>query len=140
VNVLDEPYAMRYHVDTIVKNDVYFIEFNLGFRINPRIDYYFRQVVNDLVATNEVDVSERCEQTYQDNKIGDYKFLLTDSFLSFENAMPFWKNLLMKSYFALKYMSVKESVNFGLDLSNVSVEKYPVVVVPVAHQPLTREL
>ncbi len=140
VNVLDEPYAMRYHVDTIVKNDVYFIEFNLGFRINPRIDYYFRQVVNDLVATNEVDVSERCEQTYQDNKIGDYKFLLTDSFLSFENAMPFWKNLLMKSYFTLKYMSVKESVNFGLDLSNVSVEKYPVVIVPVSHLPLTREL
>lgn len=140
VNVLDEPYAMRYHVDTIVKNDVYFIEFNLGFRINPRIDYYFKQVVNDLVATNEVDVSERCEQSYQDNKIGDYKFLLMDSFLSFENAMPFWKNLLMKSYFTLKYMSVKESVNFGLDLSNVSVEKYPVVVVPVSHMPLTREL
>jgi KUP system potassium uptake protein len=140
VNVLDEPYAMTYHVDTIVKNDIYFIEFNLGFRINPRIDYYFRQVVNDLVATNEVDVSERCEQSYQDNKIGDYKFLLTDSFLSFENAMPFWKNLLMKSYFTLKYMSVKESVNFGLDLSNVSVEKYPVVIVPVAHPPLTREL
>lgn len=140
VNVLDEPYAMRYHVDTIVKNDVYFIEFNLGFRINPRIDYYFKQVVNDLVATNEVDVSERCEQSYQDNKIGDYKFLLMDSFLSFENAMPFWKNLLMKSYFTLKYMSVKESVNFGLDLSNVSVEKYPVVVTPVSHMPLTREL
>lgn len=140
VNVLDEPYAMRYHVDTIVKNDVYFIEFNLGFRINPRIDYYFKQVVNDLVATNEVDVSERCEQSYQDNKIGDYKFLLMDSFLSFENAMPFWRNLLMKSYFTLKYMSVKESVNFGLDLSNVSVEKYPVVVTPVSHMPLTREL
>ncbi|PWV49701.1 KUP/HAK/KT family potassium transporter [Chitinophaga sp. S165] len=140
VNVLDEPYAMRYHVDTIVKNDVYFIEFNLGFRINPRIDYYFRQVVNDLVATKEVDVSERCEESYQDNRIGDYKFLLTDSFLSFENAMPFWKNLLMKSYFTLKYMSVKESVNFGLDMSNVSVEKYPVVIVPVSHPPLTREL
>src|SRR5688572_32159296 len=47
VNVLDEPYAMNYHVDTLVKDDVYFIEFNLGFRIEPRIDYYFRQVANE---------------------------------------------------------------------------------------------
>ncbi len=62
INVLDEPYAMRYHVHTIVKNDVYFVEFNLGFRIDPRIDFYFRQVVEDLVKTNEVDVSERYEK------------------------------------------------------------------------------
>ena len=139
VNVLDEPYAMSYHVDTIVKNDVYFIEFNLGFRIEPRIDYYFKQVVNDLVKSNEVDVSERCEQYYQESKIGDYRFLVMDSFLSFENDMPFWKNFLMKSYFNLKYLSVKETVNFGLDPSNVAVEKYPVIVNPVTHPPLMRQ-
>ncbi|MBO9634641.1 MAG: KUP/HAK/KT family potassium transporter, partial [Chitinophagaceae bacterium] len=89
INVLDEPYAMRYHVHTIVKNDVYFVEFNLGFRIDPRIDYYFKQVVEDLVKSNEVDISERYEQSYQNSKIGDFKFLVLDSFLSFENDMPF---------------------------------------------------
>jgi KUP system potassium uptake protein len=139
VNVLDEPYAMRYHVDTIVKDDVYFIEFNLGFRIEPRIDYYFRQVVNELVETGEVDVSNRCEQLYQESRIGDFRFLVMESFLSFENDMPFWKNFLMKSYFNLKYLSVKESINFGLDPSNVSIEKYPVVVSPVQHTPLERQ-
>lgn len=139
VNVLDEPYAMRYHVHTIVKNDVYFVEFNLGFRIDPRIDFYFRQVVEDLVKTNEVDVSERYEQSYQQSKIGDFKFLVLDSFLSFENDMPFIKSFMMKSYFNLKLLSVKESVNFGLDPSNVTVEKYPVVVTPVQLPKLTRD-
>jgi KUP system potassium uptake protein len=139
VNVLDEPYAMRYHVDTIVKNDVYFIEFNLGFRVDPRIDYYFSQVVTELVKTGEIDVSERYEQHYQESRIGDFRFLIMESFLSFENAMPFWKNFLMKSYFNLKYLSVKESVNFGLDPSNVTVEKYPVVVSPAVLPPLVRE-
>ena len=139
VNVLDEPYAMRYHVDTLVKDDVYFIEFNLGFRIEPRIDYYFRQVVNELVKTGEVDVSTRHEQHYQESKIGDFRFLVMESFLSYENALSFWKNFLMKSYFNLKYLSVKESINFGLDPSNVTVEKYPVVVNSVQHPPLTRQ-
>jgi KUP system potassium uptake protein len=139
VNVLDEPYAMRYHVDTLVKDDVYFIEFNLGFRIEPRIDYYFREVVQELVKTGEVDVSSRHEQHYQESKIGDFRFLVMESFLSYENALSFWKNFLMKSYFNLKYLSVKESINFGLDPSNVTLEKYPVVVNPVQHPPLTRQ-
>lgn len=139
INVLDEPYAMRYHVHTIVKNDVYFVEFNLGFRIDPRIDYYFKQVVEDLVKNNEVDISERYEQSYQNSKIGDFKFLVLDSFLSFENDMPFFKSFVMKSYFNLKLLSVKEAVNFGLDPSNVTVEKYPVVVTPVQLPKLIRD-
>lgn len=52
--------------------------------------------------------------------------------------MPFWKNVIMKNYFNLKYLSVKESANFGLDPSNVTVEKYPVVVTPPEHAPLIR--
>jgi len=139
VNVLDEPYALRYRVDTLAKNDVYFVEFNLGFRIDPRIDYYFRQAVNDLVKNKEVEISERCEQRYQESEIGDFRFLVLDSFLSFENDMSFWKNFLMKSYFNLKALSVKEAVNFGLDPSNVTIEKYPVIVTPVEHAPLVRE-
>jgi KUP system potassium uptake protein len=39
----------------------------------------------------------------------------------------------------LKYLGVKESINFGLDPSNVTVEKYPVVVNAVQHPPLTRQ-
>lgn len=138
VNVLDEPYALSYQVDSIVKNDVYFVTFNLGFRIEPRIDYYFRQVVNELVKTGEVDVSERYEQCYQESRIGDLRFLVMDSFLSFENEMSFWNNIVMKSYFTLKMLSVKESVNFGLDPSNVTIEKYPIVVMAAEHPPLER--
>ncbi|MBT1708274.1 KUP/HAK/KT family potassium transporter [Fulvivirgaceae bacterium PWU5] len=139
VNVLDEPYALRYKVDTIAKNDVYFIEFNLGFRVDPRIDFYFRQVLHELVQSKEVDLSDSEELEYQQTKIGDIRFLILDSFLSFDNDMPFWKNLLVRSYFNLKAIGVKEAANFGLDESNVTIEKYPVVVTPVVPLPLERD-
>ncbi len=139
VNVLDEPYALRYQVDTFAKNDVYFITFNLGFRVDPRVGYYFRQVVAELVKTGEVDVSERHEQYYQESEIGDFRFLVLESFLSFDNDMSFRKNFVMKSFFNLKLLSVKEMVNFGLDPSNVTIEKYPIVVTPVEYEKLVRE-
>lgn len=139
VNVLDEPYALKYHVETLVPNDIYFITFNLGFRIEPRMDYYFAQVVKDLMQNKEVDLSERYEQYYQESTIGDFRFLIMDPFLSFENDLPFWKRFLIRSYFNLKYFSVKETVNFGLDRSNVTIEKYAVVVAPVTHPKIVRE-
>jgi len=139
VNVLDEPYALRYQVDTFAKNDVYFITLNLGFRVDPRVGYYFRQVVAELVKSGEVDVSERHEQYYQESEIGDFRFLVLESFLSFDNDMSFRNNFVMKSFFNLKLLSVKEMVNFGLDPSNVTIEKYPIVVTPVEYEKLERE-
>ena len=140
VNVTNEPYGLDYDVDTVVKNDVYFIQFNLGFRIEPRIDFYFRQVVTEMVQNNEVDISERREFDYQNNTVGDFKFIIRDSFLSFDNNMPFWKNFIMKSFYNLKYLSVKEDVNFGLDKSNLVIEKYPLIIVPYQESTLIRKL
>jgi KUP system potassium uptake protein len=139
VNVTDEPYTMKYSVDTVTRNDVYFIEFNLGFRIDPRIDYYFRRVVSEMVQNGEVDLTNRSEYNYQQTLVGDFKFIIMESFLSFDNDMPAWKSFIMKSYYNLKKLSVKESINFGLDRSNLVEEYYPVVVQQVDIQPLIRE-
>ena len=79
------------------------------------------------------------EFQYNQSLIGDFKFVILDSFLSFDNKMPFWKNFIMKSYYNLKRLSVKEEVNFGLDKSHLLIEKYPLVVVPYQGSILTRK-
>ncbi len=140
VNILDEPYAQKYSVETIIRNDVYYIQLDLGFREDPRIGYYFKQVVNDMIENNEVDVEDSLEQAYQQNKIGDFKFMIMDSFLSYDNRMPFWKNFVMKGYYNLRYLSVKDYINFGLDKSHIETEQYPLVVVPFAENKLERKV
>ncbi len=139
VNVLDEPYALKFSVDTIVKNDLYLITFDLGFRIEPRIDYYFREVVNDLIKTNEIDVSARCEYSYQQSPMGDFRFVMMNSFLSRDNDLSAWNHFIMKSYYNLKHLNVKEDLNFGLEKSNLVVERYPLIVKVVETARLTRE-
>ena len=128
VNVVDEPYALAYHLETVAPNDIYFISFELGFRIEPRVDYFFRKVVQELVKTGEVDVSKRTELPYQEEGIGDFKFVIQQAFLSYDNALPFWKRFVMKSYFNLRFLSIKEAANFGLEPSNIIIEQHPLVV------------
>lgn len=139
VNVTDEPYTVNYNIETFIKNDIYYVELNLGFRINPRVDFYFRQIVKDMIDKNEVDPIMENLQKYQNNKIGDFKFVVMDSFLSYDNAMNFWKNLIMKSYYNLKHLSVKESENFGLEESNLIIEKYPLIVVAFTSKNIIRK-
>lgn len=139
VNVLDEPYGLSYTVDTVAENDIYFLNFNFGFRVEPRIDYYFRAVVKELIKREEVDVTDRSEYAYQKTSIGDFKFVIRKSFLSFDNKMPYWTNFIMKSFYNLRYLSVSEEINFGIDRSNVVIEKYPLVVVPYEHDIIKRE-
>ncbi len=138
VNVTNEPYGLNYNVETIVKDDIYQIVFYLGFRVEPRIDYYFREVIAQMVSNKEVNLSNSKEIKYQKHAFGDFKFVVRDSFLSFDNNMPFWKNIIMKSYYNLKYLSVKEHINFGLDKSNLIVEKYPLIVIPFNENKLIR--
>jgi KUP system potassium uptake protein len=138
VNILDEPYAQHYTVETLRKDDLYFIVFDLGFREEPKIGYYFKQVVKEMISKDEVNL-QRIEQEYQQDIMGDFRFVVLDSFLSYDNKMPFSQNFIMKSYYNLRHLSIKEHINFELDRSNVMIEKHPVVVVPFERNTLERK-
>lgn len=138
VNITDEPFTLEYVVETIAPNDIYFLKFNMGFRIAPRIDYYFRKVLLDLEAHKDLEPSHCPENVYQENPTGDVRFVLMNSFLSYDNALPFFKNMIMKLYFIIKRLSVREDLNFGLDRSHVIMENYPLIIQPVESPSLVR--
>ncbi len=127
VNITDDPYTLQYEVHKLSKNDAYHINFQLGFRVEPRLDLFFRKIVKELMETGELKRDDFEEIKFERNPIGGYKFVVVNSYLSFDNQLPFWQNLFINSYYNLKSVGVREDVNFGLDPSNVVFEKYPLV-------------
>lgn len=138
VDTLDDPYTMEYKVDNIVPNDIVRVEFRLGFRVQPRINLLFRKVVEDLMANNEVDITSRYESLERSNVVGDFTFVVMEKFLSHDNELPIWERLMMRFHFLVKGISLSESKGFGLDTSNVVVEKFPLIVSPVSNVRLKR--
>ena len=61
VDALYEPYTMEYKVTELMKGNIIRIDFRLGFRVEPRINFMFRKVVEDLVKNFEVDITSRYE-------------------------------------------------------------------------------
>ncbi|HKH61821.1 MAG TPA: KUP/HAK/KT family potassium transporter [Flavitalea sp.] len=138
VDTLDEPYGSRYAVKHIIPNDIIRVDFQLGFRVQPRINLLFKKVVEDLVANKEVNITSRYESLERSNVVGDFSFLVLEKYLSQDNDLPIWEKFIMKIHFWLKEISLSEERGFGLDTSNVIVEKFPLIVSPVTNLKLQR--
>ena len=130
VETTDEPYTMDYHVNTLAEDDVVKVTFRLGFRIEQRINLFFRKVVEDMVLNKEVDITSRYESLSRQNITGDFRFIVLERYLSLENNLPFMEELIMKIYFGIKSITTSEDKWFGLDSSSVKVEKVPLVLTP----------
>ncbi len=138
VDTLDDPYTCEYVVDHIIPNDIIRVEFRLGFRMEPRINLLFRKVVEELVNNKEVNIYSRYESLERNNVVGDFQFIVMEKYLSQDNELPLTERMIMKLYFWLKEIGLSEERGFGLDPSNVVVEKFPLIVAPVTNLRLKR--
>lgn len=138
VDVLDDPYTCEYSVEHIIPNDIIRVEFRLGFRMEQKINLMFRKVVEELVNNKEVNITSRYESLERNNVVGDFQFIVLEKYLSQDNELPIFERIVMKLYFWLKEISLGEERGFGLDPSNVSVEKFPLIVAPVSKLNLKR--
>ena len=140
VEVMDTPYHMSYKVNTILPEEVIWITFRLGFRIEPRINFLFRKVAEELVTDKEVNIQSRYASLEKHNITGDFRFVVMQHFLSFENELSLKDGLLLKTYFLLKKLSLPQEKEFGLDYSNVTIEKSPLILALPKEHKLTREI
>jgi KUP system potassium uptake protein len=128
VNILNEPYKKEFRVTPIVVDDIYRVDFYLGFREPTKINLMFKEVIKDMVKKGEMDITSRYESLNKNNIIGDFKFVLSEKFLSNDSDLTFFEKVIMNGYFLMKKFSLSEQKGFGLDNSSVKVEQFPMVL------------
>jgi len=138
VDTLDEPYTMDYKVTVIERDDIIKVNFKLGFRVEQKINLYFRKVVEEMVSRGEVDITSRYKSLNEQNVIGDFRFVVLEKFLSFDNELPLLDRMVMKAYFFVKQFTPSEDKWFGLDSDAVKLEKVPLIIKPVSKCNLRR--
>lgn len=131
IDVTDEPYTMDYSVDQIEPGKVIRVDLRLGFRIQPKVNVFFRRVIEDMVARKEIDITSQYESLRQFKVISDFSFVIIEKFLSYNNIFSASEAFILNSYFAIKRLAMSEAKAFGLDTSETRVEKIPLVVKPV---------
>lgn len=135
----DSPYTLNYEVTELVDDKIIKITLNIGFRIQPRTELYFKNIINELIQNKELNLHLRYNGSTKYNPNFDFKFILLEKFLSVENEFALREGLILKSYFFLKRFAQKDQKAFGIDKSDVLIEQIPVLYQPYQQLKLTRK-
>lgn len=128
LEVDDAPYTMKYSAQVVESDEVVFVSFHLGFRVVPRLNLLFKDVVAELARSGEVHFENKYGLQDSAALTGDFRFVVMKSFLSVESNLGFWDNLVMRLHFGLAAIGLPDHKAYGLDYNNVSVERIPLVV------------
>ena len=138
INRTNDPFTLNYEVVELLNDKVIKVVLNVGFRIQPKVELYFKKIVQDLVSRKELNLHIRPDGSTKYNSEPDFKFVIIEKFISVENEFALKEGWLLTSYFWLKKLSLSDEKAFGLDKSDVAIEEYPMVYSPVSNLELNR--
>ena len=129
----ENPYTLEYDAYELLDDKVIKINLHIGFRVQPLTELYFKQIVKELVADEELNLHMRPDGSTKYNPDPDFKFVVIEKFISVENEFSLNEGLLLNSFFFLKNLGLKDEKAFGLDKSDVVIENVPMVIHPVGN-------
>ena len=138
INRTEHPYTLDYSVSELIEDKLIKIDINVGFRVQPRTELYFKKIVQELIANKELNLHTRTDAACKYNDEPDFKFVVIEKFLSVENEFGLREGMLLKGYVYLKHMGLRDIQAFGLDKNDVEVEHIPLIYHPVNNIELQR--
>lgn len=136
VNVVDEPDTFSYEVTQFIPEILIRIDFHLGFKIEPRINLYFKEVLKDLVATGEIKLNSSYESLKKHHFPADFLFVNLDRVMTQDYKLSPWDSMIMGLHNLTRRLSINDVKALGLDSSCVIEEKVPIMI----ERPLTRKI
>jgi KUP system potassium uptake protein len=128
INRSDNPYTMEYRTKEIVKGKVIRVDFNLGFRIQPRVNQLFKKVMQEMYTSKSIYVENKYESLDPSSFHADITYVIIEAFLSVENDFKLKEGFIMDTYFTIKNLSQSDQKAFGLDTAVTVIEKVPLLI------------
>jgi KUP system potassium uptake protein len=130
MSIATDPYSTRYSVEELVPGVAYKINFRLGFRVQPRLNLLFRRVLEQMGEQGEIDITSRYDSLARYRMPGDFRFVVLEKVLSYDNQLSFQERFILNGYFFINRLAISDQQLFGLDTSDVALEKVPLTIKP----------
>lgn len=124
----DEPDTLEYDVDILVPDTVYEVHMRIGFRVEPRLTLYLRQIVEDLVGEGKLDLTSSVPALRKMGVAGNFKFIVIHRIFSASSQCGKMATVLMNLHSLMRRLSLADENALGLDTSNVTIETVPLII------------
>jgi KUP system potassium uptake protein len=128
VDNLETPNTFEYVVHHMIPGVLIKVDFRLGFKIERKINLYFREVIEDLVKSGEISMVSQYESLKSHAIPADFLYVNLDRILISDYKLPPLKIFIMGLHNFVRRMSINDVKALGLDSANVIEEKVPIVI------------
>ena len=116
------PFQMTYEVKVLSPGKIFRINLHLGYKTEPRVNLYFKQVITELYKKGEVDLTSRYPSLHEAKVLADFRFVVVDMVQNHDFDFPFYRQMLMNYFFVVKRVLTNEVTYWGLDPSLITKE------------------
>lgn len=128
VNGVDEPNRFDYQVNQIIPGVLIRVDFHLGFKVDPKINLYFKKVVEDLVESGEIEVNSSYDSLKKHGLQGDFKFILIDRIMPRDYKLSTVESFTLILHSLSRLLCISDVKALNLDPCITSEEKVPISV------------
>ena len=128
VDRVDDPGRFEYEVDQIIPGILIRLDFHIGFKIEPKINLYFKEALEDLVESGEINLQSSFESLKKHNFQGDFKFVLIDRIMIRDNKLSKWENFILALNNLSRRLSISDIKALQLDSTNTIIEQVPIII------------
>lgn len=139
IDHVDSPDELSYSVSVAMPETIYVVTMHLGFRVAPRISVYLRQIVEDLVASGDLDLRSGYPSLRREGIPGDFRFIILHRIFSPTSICGATTALLMRLHDILRHIGVSDTSAYGLDTSVVTAETVPLIINTSSGRRIVRE-
>jgi KUP system potassium uptake protein len=139
VDTVDTPYTSKYSVDTIIPKRCFFVRMRLGFKTDHRVNLLFNKIIHEMADSGEIDLVSPYPSLHKYSMMGDFKYVIIHSWASSDSEVSSFDRVIIQGYRVLKKHSLSTEELYGIEASNLEIEKVPIQVGPVAKVKIKRE-
>jgi KUP system potassium uptake protein len=128
VDRVNEPNTFKYNVTQIIPGVLIRVDFHIGFKVEPKINLYFREVLEDLQNSGEIKLQSSYESLKMHDFEGDFKFILIDRIMSRDYNLSNWENFILSLNSVVRKISITDLRTLSLDTTNTIIEQVPITI------------
>ena len=134
----DAPDTLNYTCHELIEQTLYAINIRVGYRVNPLMTLYLRQIVEDLIAQHRFDIRSCYPSLRKHNIAGDFRFIVLHRIYYASTVVSASDNFMLHLFGFIRHIGIEDEQALGLDTSNVTVERVPFVINNKYKQRITR--
>lgn len=124
----DEPDTFEYKVTQIISQVLVRIDFYLGFKVEPKINLYFKEALEDLIESGEINLESGFDSLKKRSFPSDFLYILIDRVMIRDYQLSTPDNITLALHNVSRFICIPDVKALHLDATNTIEEKVPIIV------------